>query len=143
MMAGGPRTRYYSGMAHQNAQNVAAALDSVPNTYESAVCVLAAAHASGEASVEIYYLPDPERRVVRLIEVSDTFPEGGVERPAPPGRMERIVPVFPLGPSKDFPFRSEVAQITRAEWEQLRQGILKLNRDWGDLSRAKRADNGQ
>ncbi|HZK80556.1 MAG TPA: hypothetical protein VFC46_05795, partial [Humisphaera sp.] len=120
-------------MTDQNLQSAAAALDSVPKTYESAVRMLAAAHASGEVSVEIYYLPDPQQRVVRLIEVSDAFPEGGVERPVPTGGMERVVPVFPLGPAKDFPFRSEVAQVTRTEWEQLRQGNLKLNRDWGDL----------
>ena len=130
-------------MIEQNTQNLAAALDAVPKTYESAVRALADAHASGEASVEIYYVPDPQQRVVRLIEVSDNFPDGGVERPAPPGGMERVVPVFPLGPAKDFPFRSEVAQITRCEWEQLRQGNLKLNRDWGDLNRVKRVDNGE
>jgi len=117
-------------------------LDAVPANYDDAVRVLAAAHAAGMASVEIYHLVDAQQHVVRLIEVSDEFPEGGVERPAPPGGIERIVPVFPLGPAKDFPFRSEVAQITRREWEQLRQGKLKLNRDWGDLNRAQRVEHG-
>jgi hypothetical protein len=56
--------------------------------------------------------------------------------------MERVVPVFPLGPAKDFPFRSEVAQITPAEWDQLLQGNLKINRDWGDLKRAKKVAHG-
>jgi len=119
-----------------------AALDEVPKTYEDAVRVLAAAHATGVALIDIYYLPDPRELVVRLIEVSDTFPEGGVDRPVPPDGMERVVPVFPLGPSKDFPFRSEVAQITPAEWDQLLQGNLKLNRDWGDLKRAKKVAHG-
>ncbi len=81
-------------------------------------------------------MPDSQQCVVRLIEVSDSFPEGAVERPAPPNGLERVVPVFPLGPAKDFPFRSEVAQITRAEWERLRHGSLKLNRHWGDLNHA-------
>ena len=54
----------------------------------------------------------------------------------------RVVPVFPLGPAKDFPFRSEVVQITPAEWTQLLQGNLKLNRDWGDLERAKKVAHG-
>jgi hypothetical protein len=129
-------------MSDQTMDNASAALDAVPKTYESAVRVLAAAHAVGDVSVEIFHLPDPQQRVVRLIEVSDAFPEGGVERPAPPGGMERVVPVFPLGPAKDFPFRSEIAQITRSEWEQLRQGKLKLNRDWGDLNQAKRVHHG-
>ena len=119
-----------------------AALDEVPKTYERAVRVLAAAHATGVESVDIYYLPDPQQLVVRLIEVSDTFPEGGVDRPALPGGMERVVPVFPLGPARDFPFRSEVVQITPAEWEQLLQGSLKLNRDWGDLKWTKKVAHG-
>jgi len=129
-------------MTDQNKQNVST-LDTVPKTYESAVRVLAAAHASADVSVEIYYMPDLQQRVVRLIEVSDAFPEGGVEKPAPTGGIERVAPVFPMGSAKDFPFRSEIVQITRAEWEQLRQGSLKLNRDWGDLNRAKRVDNGE
>ena len=119
-----------------------AALDTVPNTYERAVRVLAAAHASGPDQVEIFHLPDPQQRVVRLIEVSEAFPQGGVERPAPRGGMERVVPVFPMGPAKDFPFRSEIVQVTPAEWEELRQGNLKLNRTWGDLNLAQKVDDG-
>lgn len=69
-----------------------ASLDAVPNTYESAVEVLAAAHASGVASIKIYHLPDPQQPVVRLREVSGTFPDGGVERSVPGGGIERIVP---------------------------------------------------
>ena len=118
------------------------ALDAVPKTYERAVRVLAAAHASGPDQVEIYHLPDPQQRVVRLIEVSEAFPEGGVERPAPPGGMERVVPVFPMGPAEDFPFRSEIVQVTPAEWEEIRQGNLKLNRNWGDLKLAQKVDHG-
>ena len=129
-------------MSDQTTNGASAALDAVPKSYESAVRVLAAAHAAGQGSVEIYHVPDPQQHVVRLIEVSDAFPEGGVDRPTQPGGMERVVPVFPLGPAKDFPFRSEIAQITRAEWQQLRQGSLKLNRNWGDLNRAQRVDNG-
>lgn len=120
----------------------AAALDAVPKTYESAVRILADAHASGPDQVEIYYLRDLQKRIVRLIEVSETFPEGGVERPTPPGGTERVVPVFPMGPAKDFPFRSEIVQVTPAEWEELRQGKLKLNRNWGDLNLAQKIDNG-
>jgi len=119
-----------------------AALDAVPKTYEHAVRALAAAHAAGPDQVDIYQLPDPQEHVVRLIEVSDAFPEGGVERPAPAGGMERVVPVFPMGPARDFPFRSEIVQVTPAEWEQLRQGKLKLNRDWGDLRQAQKVPHG-
>jgi hypothetical protein len=129
-------------MSDQTLDKASAALDEVPKTYERAVGVLAAAHATGVASIDIYHLPDPQQLVVRLIEVSDSFPEGGVDRPTPPNGMERVVPVFPLGPAKDFPFRSEVAQITPAEWDQLLQGNLKINRDWGDLKRAKKVAHG-
>ena len=104
---------------------------------------MAAAHAAGPDQVDIYWLPDPQRRVVRLIEVSEAFPEGGVDRSVPPKGLERVVPVFAMGPAKDFPFRSEIVQITPAEWDQLRQGKLKLNLDWGDLNPASRVPHGE
>jgi hypothetical protein len=130
-------------MSDQSTDNVSAALDTIPKTYGSAVRALAAAHGGGPDQVEIYSICDPREQVVRLIEVSEAFPEGGVERPAPPNGMERIVPVFPMGPAKDFPFRSEIAQVTPVEWNQLLQGKLKLNRDWGDLNRAQKVQYGE
>ena len=130
-------------MSTHSSENWSAALDAVPRTYQEAVRVLAAAHAAGADQVDIYALPDPQQRVVRLIEVSAAFPEGGVERPAPQNGSQRIVPVFPMGPASDFPFRSEVVQITPAEWEELRQGRLKLNRDWGNLDLAQKVGHGE
>ncbi|HEY8748174.1 MAG TPA: hypothetical protein VIM11_09385 [Tepidisphaeraceae bacterium] len=129
-------------MSDQAMDATSAALDAVPKTYERAVRALAVAHASGPDPVEIYHLPDPQQRVVRLIEVSDAFPEGGVERPAPAGGIERVVPVFPMGPAKNFPFHSEIVQVTPAEWVELRQGNLKLNRSWGDLNLAQKVHYG-
>jgi len=114
----------------------------VPRTYGEAVRALAAAHATGSDRVDIYHVPDPDGRIVRLIEVSDAFPEGAVERVAPLGGMERVVPVFPMGPARDFPFRSEIVQVKPVEWEDLRRGGLKLNRDWGDLNHAAQVSNG-
>src|SRR5436190_12937936 len=122
-------------MSNQATNDNADPLDAVPKTYEDAVQILAEAHSAGAAPIEIYHVPDSRKEVVRLIEVSDNFPEGGVERPVPPSGVERIVPVFPMGPAKDFPFRSEIAQITTAEWVQLQKKTLKLNRDW-DLQQA-------
>jgi hypothetical protein len=116
------------------------ALDSIPKTYDAAVRALAAAH--GGANIAIYSMADPAQQVVRLIEVSADFPAAGVERPIPPDGKEWIVPVFPMGRARDFPFRSEIAQVTPAEWDKLRQGKLKLNRDWGDLNTAQRIENG-
>jgi hypothetical protein len=55
------------------------AIEAIPKTYQSAVRTLAAAHA-GFGSVEIFQMPDPQQRVVRLIEVSDCFPEGDAMR---------------------------------------------------------------
>jgi hypothetical protein len=124
-------------MSNHARNDNAEALETVPKTYDDAVQVLAAAHSVGDDLVEIYLVPDPQKQVVRLIEVSDAFPEGGVERPAPPHGMERVVPVFPMGPAKDFPFRSEVAQVTPAEWAKLQDKTLKLNRDW-DLKQARK-----
>jgi len=125
-------------MSDHTTDNSSAALDAVPKTYDDAVSALASAHAGGSDNVDIYSVPDPQQQIVRLIEVSTAFPEGAVERQVLPNGVERVVPVFPMGPAKDFPFRSEIVQVIPAEWEQLRQGTLKLNRDWGDLNRAER-----
>jgi len=112
-------------------------VDAVPETDDDAVRILPAAHDAGDPAMDVFCVLDPQHRVVRLIEVSDAFPEGGVDRPVPPNSVERVVPVFPMGPARDFPFRSEIAQVTSAEWRDLRRGHLKLNRDWGDLTLAR------
>lgn len=130
-------------MSDHATANSVASTETVPKTYDEAVRALADAHAAGGDSVEFYHVPDPQQRVVRLIEVSDAFPEGGVERSVPGGGTEWVVPVFPMGPARDFPFRSEVVQVTSAEWVQLRQGALRLNRDWGDLNRAGKIGHGE
>jgi len=87
--------------------------------------------------ITIYSMPDVERKIVRLVEVSIEFPEAGVDRPTPPGVLERVVPVFPMGPAKDFPFRSEIAQVTPKEWSELLKGDLRLTKAWGDLNEAQ------
>jgi len=134
-----------STLYHMNdpARHNSAGLDEIPKTYESAVRGLTAAHAAGPDEVEIFSVPDPERKVVRLIEVSDAFPPGGVERYVPSGGTEYIVPVFPMGATNDFPFRPEVVLVTPAEWDQIRQGTLKLNRDWGDLKLAQQVGHAE
>ena len=108
-------------------------LDTIPETQDEATRVLAAAHALGLEDVRFFVPPDADPRVVRLIEVSDAFPEAGVMRPDARGVDERVVPVFPMREAIDFPFRSEIAQVTTAEWDDLRNGRLRLNRPWGDL----------
>ncbi len=120
---------------------LAAVMEEIPKTYEHAVRVLAAAPAIGPDRVDIYVVPDSQQKSVRLIEVSATFPEGAVERRVPPNRTEVIVPVFPMGPSKDYPFRSEIAQVTPSEWKELQAGTLRLNREWGDLKSAREVEH--
>lgn len=109
-------------------------LDAVPKTYDEAVRLLAAWHSADEPDMRAWAIPDPNpdaaRREVRLIEVSDCFPEGGAMRPDGTGGREKVIPVFPLGASAEFPFRSRVAQVTFSEWDDLRAGTLKLTQDW-------------
>ena len=130
---------YYPAMSHAATLTAAPA---APRTYDAAVRALAQAHAAGDDEIVIYSLPDPDAKVVRLVEVSGAFPEAGVDRPVPPNGVERVVPVFPMGPADDFPFRSEVAQVTRDEWDRLRRGDLRLTRDW-DLSQAREVRLGE
>ncbi len=129
-------------MSNRAIDGTAGSLDAVPRTYEEAVQALAAAHSAQMDAVEIYYIPDLQKKVVRLIEVSDAFPEGAVHSAASSRETERIVPVFPMGPARDFPFRSEVAQVKRSEWEELQLETLKLNRDW-DLKQVRKAGDAQ
>ena len=131
-----------SQMSNHATNGDADALEAAPKTYDDAIRVLAAAHFAGSDPMDIYLVPDPQKQVVRFVEVSDAFPEGGVERPAPPNGFERIVPVFPMGPAGDFPFRSEVAQVTPAEWTALQHKTLRLNRDW-DLKQARKVPDGE
>ena len=118
-------------------------LEAIPTRYEQAVRTLAGWHAAGDPTMRAWVVPDDEthdaRREVRLIEVSDEFPEGGAVRPDRNGVSEAVVPVFPLGPSAEFPFRSRVAQVTPHEWDELRSGRLRLTQNW-DLSRAAEVD---
>lgn len=109
-------------------------LDEIPKTYADAVCTLARWHAESVDGVRIYSIPDVQKRVVRLAEVSDEFPRGVVERPSASGELEPVVPVFPLGPSSEFPYASGVVQVTSDEWAQLLAGELKLTKPW-DLAR--------
>ena len=112
-------------------------VDEAPATAERAKLVLAAAHAEGLGRVVFFEPAMPRDGVVRLLEVSDEFPEAAVPRAGAGGL---VVPVFPMGPSPDFPFRSEVAQVTPGEWSDLRAGHLRLGRDWGDLTLAREVE---
>jgi len=92
-------------------------IDQIPKTYEQAVETLAEWHGSGQA-IEIYSFPDPVRKVVKLIEVSDDFAASG-----------SVAPVG-MGASAEFPFQSSVALLSGDEWEAVLRGDMQLPQDW-------------
>ena len=94
-------------------------LEEIPKTYADAVRTLACWHAEGhDKALEVYSLPDPDGLVVRLIEVSEAFPETG-----------RITPVA-MGRSADFPFKSCVALVTPDEWTDVQRRVIPLPAGW-------------
>ncbi|MCC2669543.1 MAG: hypothetical protein K0Q72_2014 [Armatimonadetes bacterium] len=91
----------------------------VPTTYEEAVRLLSTWHAElDRADLQIFSFPDPEARVVRLLEVSSDFAESDQLRP------------LSFGASKEFPFRSSVALATPAEWQEVLAGKRSLPAEW-------------
>ena len=115
-------------------------LDAVPKSYDEAIRLLAAWHATDDPDMRVWVIPDdepdPSRRQVRLVEVSNGFPESGATRPDGHAGTRNLIPVFPLGKSAEFPYQSRVAQVTPAEWDRLRRGELRLTQPW-DLNRAR------
>lgn len=91
----------------------------VPNKYEQAVRELARSHARELGNgVTIYALLDETGRDVQLLEVTS--------RTAPLG----WVMVVPFAASKEFPFRTRIAQITPDEWKRVRSGEMSLPEGW-------------
>lgn len=98
-------------------------LEAIPETYEQAARLLATWHAEAQdAPVEFYLFPDPEKRVVRLLEVSEVFPAA-----------QAVWPIT-FGQSEDFPFDTAVAMITPDEWRQVQAGQRSLPEGW-DISK--------
>ena len=97
-----------------------------PSTYEAAAKALARWHGEGQKPrVTIYLFPDPAQGVVRLLEVSDGFPETG-----------EILPLT-IGPTPELPFASTAITVTREEFRQVGTGRLRLPPDW-DWDRKRR-----
>jgi hypothetical protein len=93
--------------------------DTVPATFDDAVQMLARVHGEGmEHPVRIYWIPDPNRQQVRLVEVSNDFPAYG---PAVP---------IALGQSRTFPYSSSVALATEDDWKAIRDGRTPFPEDW-------------
>jgi len=91
-------------------------LNYTPKTYDEAVRNLAAWQ--GADDITIYYLPDPESRVVRLVEVSGSFSDD-----------EDLRPVA-MGASADFPFRSSVLLVSKSDWGRVQRGEKSLPNGW-------------
>jgi len=96
-----------------------AILEHVPATYEDAVRTLARWQGEGEAfPVTVYAFPDPQGKVVQLVEVSEGF------------FAADEVWVMRFGPSEGFPFGSAVAMVTPEMWERVKAGKLALPEGW-------------
>lgn len=101
-------------------------VDQVPKRYDDAVNLLASWHASGdEIMQEVWSFPDPDRDVVRLVEVSADFPTTG-----------EAVPLS-LGKSAEFPFKSSVILLTPDEWEKVQHGEIQLPEAWASSDRVR------
>jgi hypothetical protein len=88
-------------------------------TYEEAVRLLADWHLEGEdPPIALYHFPDPERLVIRFIEVTNAVPETGA--------------LFPIAfaPTEELPFRTVIAQVTEGEWQQIIVGTIPLPQGW-------------
>ncbi len=112
-------------------------LEQIPKRYEDACFVLAKSHAEEHGfAVRVMCFPDPSKKEVRLVEISDSFPVnqyGAVMCPGPnggPGQAKLTIPVVALRPSPDFPFRSSVALVTEAEWDRVAAGELAVAGNW-------------
>lgn len=86
-----------------------AEVENIPGTHADAVRVLADSYgASGADDLMIFALEDYHDNTVRLIQVSDAFPDLGDIR------------VYRFGSSAEFPFRSAVALLRPEQWERIR-----------------------
>lgn len=99
-----------------------------PRNYKDAVANLAESHSGADESIlEIWSFDDPAGRVVRFVEVSDA------ELPAENG----VVHAVRFGASPDFPFVSEIAMLSPADWQRVHDGSLKLPESWSSAGARK------
>jgi hypothetical protein len=98
-----------------------AQVESIPGTYADAVRILADSYgASGADDLVIFALEDQHDNTIRLIQLSDAFPDlGGIR-------------VYRFRCSAEFPFRSAVAPVRPEQWERIRSGGKdpELPADW-------------
>lgn len=102
----------------------AASQNGAPRDYHAAIDALAQEHREADSTIrEVWSYDDPAERVVRFVEVSDYE-----LLPAENGDVFTMR----LKPSQEFPFVTEFALLTPADWERLRRGDLRLPDDWGN-----------
>ncbi len=93
--------------------------EQIPKTYEEAVKTLARWQGEGgEPDLKIYVFPDPEKKVVRLLDVSDGFADRGG------------IPIYKMGASEELPFRSAIALAVPRYFEKLLSGEKLLPPEW-------------
>jgi hypothetical protein len=98
--------------------------EEIPRSYAEAVDLLVKwQRESGPSDLRLVWFPDPLNSSVRLAAVSDEFPRAGSAW------------ALPLGPSIEFPFRSEVVMLTPEEWDQVTAGQMPLPAGWNLMSR--------
>jgi hypothetical protein len=88
-----------------------AVIQDIPKTYAEAVQTLANWQAeAGADDLRIFVAGDLGDNVVRLIDVSDDLPDIG------------DIPVYRMGSSSEFPFRSAVALARPEQWKIIQSG---------------------
>lgn len=97
---------------------------SARSKYDAAVNRLADEYAEVHnelGDLEIFALPDPKKKTVQIIEVSDSFPE-----------MTKGSGMWPIHFKAIGTFRFPTAQLiaTRSEWKKIKNGKLKILADW-------------
>jgi hypothetical protein len=102
-----------------------AQVENIPKTYAQALQSLAESHGeAGADDLSIFAAEDAGDNIVRLIHVSEVFPDlGGVR-------------VYRMGSSAEFPFRSAIALVRPDQWARIKSGTDVLPADW-KIARAK------
>jgi hypothetical protein len=105
---------------------IARRAEEIPQKYADAVAQLTRWQGeSAPAGAEVYWFPDPSEQSVRLTVISDEFLESGQAW------------ALSMGPSAEFPFRSEVMLLTRREWDRVLGGAMSFPAG-GDVASTRR-----
>lgn len=92
-----------------------------PPSYGDAVRTLARDHARDDKGIrEIWSFDDPSGEALRFVEVYDE------QLPAENGVVQAVV----FGRSPESPYALEIALLSRADWDRVQKGTLKLPEHW-------------